>query len=193
LSTIGASDPAAARELAMRASMLQSDIPQSQEEESTGYATVYYPGTVAIAQAAPIALGIGEERTSIDFQLQRVPMARLEGVVVNSTGQATQNIQVTLNDATQTIPGFGGVSTRVDSEGRFRLSDVAPGTYRLLVRAQGPVVRPNEAGPIGRGGRGGPAQPTVRLWGSLDVQVDGRNQTNIVIANGADAVRPDRV
>ena len=55
-------------------------------------------------------LGIGEERPNVDFQLQRVPMARIEGVVVNSTGQPTQNVQVMLNDATQSIPGVSGAS-----------------------------------------------------------------------------------
>jgi Carboxypeptidase regulatory-like domain len=192
LTTIDANEVGLAREITMRASMLQSEIPQ-QDEQPTGYATVYYPGTVAAAQAAPVALGIGEERPSIDFQLQRVAMARIEGVVVNSTGQATQNVQVTLNDATQPIPGMGGPSTRADSEGRFRIPNVAPGTYRLIVRAQGPAGRAVEfaasgsgrgdspAAPAGRGGRGGQATPPIRLWGSLDIQVDGRNQTNIVV------------
>jgi protocatechuate 3,4-dioxygenase beta subunit len=192
LSTIGANEAGVAREITMRASMLQSEIPQ-QDEQPTGYATVYYPGTVAPAQAAPVALGIGEERSSIDFQLQRLPMARVEGVVVNSTGQETPNVQVTLNDATQPIPGMAGPTARADSEGRFRITNVAPGTYRLIVRAQGPVARNVEsassgsgrgdspAAPAGRGGRGGAAAPPIRLWGSLDIQVDGRNQTNIVV------------
>ena len=78
--------------------MLQGQIPQA-EEQATGYAPVYFPGTVATAQAGTVTLDIGEERASIDFQLVRVPLARIEGTIVNSTGQATDNVQITLTDA----------------------------------------------------------------------------------------------
>src|SRR5688500_3749851 len=183
MATAGA-DAAIARELAMRASMLQAEVPQ-QEEQTTGYAPIYFPGTVAASEAAPIALGLGEEGSSVDFQLQRVPMARVEGMIVNSTGQAAQNVQVTLTNAMQSVPGAGTITARADTEGRFRLTNVPPGNYRLIARAN--VVAAPRAGadappaPAGRGGRGG-GQPPIRLWGSVDVPVDGRNLTNVVVS-----------
>ena len=183
MATAGA-DAAIARELAMRASMLQAEVPQ-QEEQTTGYAPIYFPGTVAASEAAPIALGLGEERSSVDFQLQRVPMARVEGMIVNSTGQAAQNVQVTLTNAMQSVPGAGTITARADTEGRFRLTNVPPGNYRLIARAN--VVAAPRAGadappaPAGRGGRGG-GPPPIRLWGSVDVPVDGRNLTNVVVS-----------
>jgi protocatechuate 3,4-dioxygenase beta subunit len=180
-----AADQAAVRELASRAAMLQSQVP-AQEEQTTGYAPVYYPGTVTAAQAAAVILGVGEERANIDFQLQRVPLARIDGMIVNSTGQATDNVQITLTDAGQSVPGVGGMSARADAEGRFRLANVPPGTYRLIVRAT--VPQAGGAGAAGqgalggRGGRGfGPLSTAIRLWGGLDLQVEGRNLTNVMV------------
>jgi 5-hydroxyisourate hydrolase-like protein (transthyretin family) len=183
---VAGEDRVAARELALRASMLQADIPaQGPDEQPTGYAPVYYPGTVAVAQSAPLAVGVGEERASVDFQLMRVPMARIEGHVINSTGQPAENVQLTLTD-TQATPGVGTISTRADGEGRFRMANVAPGNYRLIARATArPTGRSIEFSANGRAGRGrgapSAAQP-VRLWGVIDVPVDGRDAANVVIS-----------
>jgi hypothetical protein len=130
---------------------------------------------VIAAQAAPLTLDAGDERGGIDFQLQRVPMATIEGTVVNATGQATRNLQVTLADTAQNVPGAGVLSARPDAEGRFRIANVQPGSYRLLARAQAGAAQPP---PDGRGG--GPP-PQLRLWGTLDVSVDGRNLSNVIV------------
>ena len=176
-------DAAAARELATRATMLQSQMPP-QEEQSTGYSPVYFPGTVSTAQAGTVTLNLGEERTGVDFQLQRVAMARIDGIVVNSTGQATDNVQVTLTDPSAPMAGAVSMAARADSEGRFHLANVPPGSYRLLARAavaQGGAP----AGPAQLGGRAmrplGPQSTAIRLWGSVDIPVDGRNLTNVVV------------
>jgi protocatechuate 3,4-dioxygenase beta subunit len=150
---------------------------------ATGYAPVYYPGATTLSQATPTPLGPGEERAGLDFQLQRVPVARIEGVIANATGQPLQNIQITLTDLNQAAPGIGGNSTRADPDGAFRFTNVAPGQYRIAARA---VV----GGGGGRGGgrgmgplRGqtgtGPDIDAVRLWASMDVTVDGRDITNV--------------
>jgi len=176
-------DAAAARELAARATMLQSQLP-AQEEQSTGYSPVYFPGTVSVAQAGAVMLNIGEERTGVDFQLQRVAMARIDGIVVNSTGQATDNVQITLTDPAAPMAGAISMAARADSEGRFRLSNVPPGSYRLIARAAvAQSGAPAAQGPFG--GRAmrplGPQSTAARLWGSVDIPVDGRNMTNVVV------------
>ena len=174
----------AARDVAARLqAQLQSQLPQ-QEEQATGYAPVYFPATVAVAQAGDIALNIGEERGNIDFQLVRVPMARIDGTIVNSTGQATENVQVTLTEAAQTMPGAVTIGARADAEGRFHLANVPPGNYRLIARAV--VSQPGVPGgggpPGGRGARAlGPQSTAIRLWGTADIPVDGRNLTNVLV------------
>lgn len=189
------------RSLTERLSVLQSNMAAQQGDEApTGYAPICYPGTLSTTQAAAVPLGVGEEKPGIDFQLLMVPMARVEGMVVNSTGASYQNIQLTLQEAS--IAGSAlGVSqgSRPDAEGRFRFNSVAPGTYKLTARAQ--IGGPGRAGEWvldGRGaapgtarvevapsGRGAPPaaarpEPTV-VWGAVDVVVDGRNVSNVML------------
>ena len=173
-----AADPAALRDMA---GGLQPQL--LQDEQASGYAPVYFPGTVAVAQAGAVTLNLGEERGSVDFQLVRVPMARIDGTVVNSTGQATDTIQITLTDPAQP-PGAFNIGARADAEGRFHLANVPPGNYRLVARAVvGQQVAPGGAGPGGgRGGRPlGPQSTPIRLWGAIDIPVDGRNLSNVLV------------
>ena len=47
---------------------------------TSGYASVYYPGTLQSASATAVTLGISEERSGVDVQLQVVPLARNYGI-----------------------------------------------------------------------------------------------------------------
>ena len=179
----GRGNPEVAQALAARIEAMQSAAEGNPEDASTGYAPVYYPGTTTLAQAAATTLGPGEERAGVDFQLQRVAVARISGMVVNSTGQETQNVQLTLIDLNQAAPGMGNNSARTDNEGRFTFANVAPGQYRISARA---LV--GERGGRGRmnapmeGGRGGPPFEMPRLWASADVTVDGRDLPNVILS-----------
>jgi uncharacterized protein (DUF2141 family) len=177
-------DGTVVRELATRASMLQGQLPEA-EEQTTGYAPVYFPGTVTAAQAGTVTLNIGEERASVDFQLVRVPLARIDGTVVNSTGQPTDNVQLTLTDAAASVPGAVTIGVRADGDGRFQLANVPPGSYRLNARAAVSQAGGASSPPGPFGGRGvrplGPRSTAIRLWGGVDVTVDGRNLTNVLV------------
>ena len=52
-----------------------------------GLARTYYPGTASVSDAQPVRVGVGEERTSLDFEMQRVPVSRLTLRVVDTTGK----------------------------------------------------------------------------------------------------------
>ena len=179
---------AAAQELQARVVELQGRAVNS-EEPMSGYAAVYYPGTTAPASAATVIVGVSEEKMGIDFGLQIVPLARVEGVVVTTTGQAAQNIQVSLVNLGHEVPGIGNPSARPDRDGRFRLTNVPPGQYMVVARgtlgAQRPATpaaaTPAPTTPAARAQLVADRSQAVRLWAMADVSVDGRNQSNLVL------------
>lgn len=175
-----------AQALRERMTAMQETMPQADAGGPPGYAPICYPGTISTANAATIALGISEERTAIDFQLQLAPLARVEGVVVNSTGAQIGQLNVTLSEATAGGSSMLDLNARADGEGRFRLSNVPPGQYRLTARST--IAPPRPAPPAqGRGatGRGGGATPRpqpITVWAAADISVDGRDLSNVMLS-----------
>ncbi len=179
-----------------RASVLQEQLNQNQQEQPVAYAPVYYPGTTSPSAASGVALGVGEERSGVDFQLQLVATAHIEGVITTADGSMPQGTQISLVPQDQggvpQIPGLNSSMSRSMQNGRFQFNGVAPGQYRLMARS---VIRqqdPNQ--PAGRGGggaadlfagrgggRGGGAIQQV-LWASTDITVSGQNINDLVIA-----------
>src|SRR4029079_13228609 len=84
------------QQLLDRAAMLQQQTQQQQAEQTVGYAPVYYPGTTTSGSASTITLAVGEERPGVDFQLQIVPTARVEGIVRGPDGSLPPGTQVSL-------------------------------------------------------------------------------------------------
>lgn len=118
---------------------------------TVGYVPVFYPGTAFIAQAAPIALGAGEERTGVDFQLQRVTTSRIEGVVIGLDGAPVARVPVraaiNLAGVSQNFAALYGISmgsnVTTDAQGRFVLNGVPPGAYYIQA-----AVPPAPGGPV---------------------------------------------
>ena len=179
----------AARGLRDRIASLQATVANTPEETPPGYASVCYPGTVSLATAGTIPLGISEERAAVDFQLQLAPMARVEGTVVNPTGSQLRDIQLRLSDLSQLSETLGSMTARADGQGNFRFGSVPPGQYRLTARAMLTPPRPPGPPPPGPPGGGGGrgrgeavrAEP-VTLWASADIVVDGRNVSNVMLS-----------
>jgi hypothetical protein len=147
------------------------------EEQRTAYAHVCFPGTTQASSAVSIPLGPGHERAGVDFQLQLVPVAMVEGVVISPVPGGAQGVQISLVPAGQPVPGIGSSSTKAGGDGRFRLHNVAPGQYRLTAR--GTVAVPGT--PATGGGRGGPTAQAPRLWAAADLSVDGRDVTDVAL------------
>ncbi|HET7218950.1 MAG TPA: carboxypeptidase regulatory-like domain-containing protein, partial [Vicinamibacterales bacterium] len=188
--------------LAQRAATLRAEMPQSGamavgDDQSTGYAPVYYPGTTSPASAVSVTVGAGEEKGGVDFQYQVVPVARVEGIVTASAGQLPPTVSISLVNTGFNVPGLNPGGARVDASGAFRINNVPPGQYLLVARAT--LNSGREGGPGGRGmplampggrgdaligqgrGRAGGPPDQLRLWGTADVNVDGRNVTNVVV------------
>ena len=169
-----------------------------QPEQSTAYAPVYYPGTTTPAQAGRIPLDAGQERTGVDFQLQLVPTARVQGRVTGPDTTIAPGAQVMLQPARQRdtldVPGLSRSMTRLAPDGAFTFQSVTPGDYRLMVRVpvrqtdpagdQNAQVNPAGQGRGGRGfgGRGGPGSITQVLWASTDVSVNGRDVSDLTLS-----------
>jgi len=124
-------------------------------ERITAYAPVYYPGTTMASAAMTITLGISEERTGIDLQLQLVPMSRISGTVV---GEAiTGGGSLFLIDAGQGVPTNARPMNReIHADGRFTFENIPPGNYTLFVYAR-------------------------THWASMDLSVDGRGVNDVAL------------
>ena len=92
-----------------------------------------------------MTLGAGEERTGVDFGIQLVRTARIEGSVIASGGVSAQGVQLSLTPATQAgspAVALGGLNflNRVTAgpDGKFTFTAVPPGQYTLNARANQP-------------------------------------------------------
>jgi protocatechuate 3,4-dioxygenase beta subunit len=96
----------------------------------TGFAPAFYPGTMTARTAGVISLGLGEDRSEIDFQLPLVPLGRVTGAVFSTDGKPVTNIPVTLANKEH---GDFEQGTQTDSAGRFTFERVVPGAYTVSV------------------------------------------------------------
>ena len=102
---------------------------------SSGYAATYYPGTQNPGEAQRVALALGQD-LSIDLQMQPVRLAKISGLATTSDGKPMSNAMVMLMPTMREAMGMmpGGTS-QTDKEGRFTLSNVAPGEYTVQAQS----------------------------------------------------------
>jgi hypothetical protein len=147
-----------------------------------GFAPVYFPGTAEPSRAMVLTLTEGEERSGVDFSMRSVALSKIDGVVLDPSGQPAQSIQVMLTQtmASELGPQGMSVSTRIDRDGKFSVMNVPPGQYTLVVRSS---VRPPEGPPMG-GGPGfvpSPQQQVPSLWAMTEVSVNGQDIGGIAL------------
>jgi protocatechuate 3,4-dioxygenase beta subunit len=121
--------------------------------ETPGYASTYYPGTSNVAEASRVPLALGQQNTNVSFGLIATRLVRVSGQVLTSDGTPATNGMIMLMAANAGgRPGQvfqqGGNGGRVDANGTFHLTNVAPGHYQLQARS-------SSGGPGGPGGPGG--------------------------------------
>jgi protocatechuate 3,4-dioxygenase beta subunit len=106
----------------------------SEDPGTPSYAPTYYPGTSQAAEAVPISVRVGEE-TSAEFQLTPMRLARIRGLVLDSSGRpASPDTMVMAMPKDSAVGPFGGSMAsggRVQPDGTFTIAGLAPGVYRL--------------------------------------------------------------
>jgi hypothetical protein len=122
-------------------------------------APVYYPGTAVATQAAPVALGKGEERQGIDFQVVPLPAATVSGNLPLT--KPLPMVTLTRHDGLVPTEPSSRRAASLDPFGRFSYRGVHPGRYTVSAL----VVRP---------GSGQGAAPDVQ-WATTDITVDGED------------------
>jgi hypothetical protein len=155
------------------------------------YTSVYYPGTADPAGATPVTVGPNEEREGVDFTAVLVPTAKVSGTIVDPNGQIPQSAQVSLvpvlSDSSDMlgliVRQISGLSARSVQDGKFSVTGVTPGRYKLTAR--GTPFQPGGQQPPGGGARdlaialagrmgGLPGGATGTLWAVEEITVDGR-------------------
>jgi hypothetical protein len=93
-------------------------------------APVYFPGTPSMEMATLITVKEGEERTGIDFPIEYVPAARIEGAV--GPPDPAIPVWVNLRPDSDSFSFRGQPAARADADGRFSLNNVPPGNYTVF-------------------------------------------------------------
>jgi hypothetical protein len=118
------------------------------DTQRVGFGPTYYTGTLVVANAQPVKVGLGQENSGIDFGMVPGRVAKITGTAVSGSGAplAGESIELAQEFAG---PGFsstfGFAGGKVAADGSFTIRDVSPGEYRLSVRSPGDKDRPAEA------------------------------------------------
>lgn len=104
----------------------------------TQVAPVYFPGTPRPADAVPIVLQAGDDRQGVDFRLEFVRPARIEGVVATSDGTPPTGTMVQMSARGSALSR--STISRVGPDGRFGVAGMPPGTYVAIAQGSGALA-----------------------------------------------------
>jgi protocatechuate 3,4-dioxygenase beta subunit len=103
-----------------------------------GYVTQAYDAHQNFSSAVVLSA----ESPTIDLRFRLSPEATVTGVVLDEAGEAVRNAQITLHNVPPPSPGGpqapGGTraNAQTDDRGRYELTSLSPGGYRLTVQAR---------------------------------------------------------
>ena len=106
--------------------------------DPVGYVAVFHPASATPAGAARIRLGVGEQITAADIQLQVVRTAVVKGTVTNAAGRPVA-ARVQLLDPSMPIANLAVWFRTAAANGTFAFHGIPPGSY--VARAQASAGR----------------------------------------------------
>lgn len=175
-----------------------SAVPRSGEAGIIVYPTVFFPASSSLAQADFVSIRAGEERSSVDLQLQPSRTIRVSGTVMAPDGPAsTVGVRLVPASPDGAIELVDAAVTVTNSIGGFTFPAVPPGLYELLVLRkprepiavdQGPPVKVTAAGDVTMGTAVKPAAPApppipldATLYARLSLPVGNAPITDLVV------------
>ncbi|MGE0121641.1 MAG: carboxypeptidase regulatory-like domain-containing protein [Vicinamibacterales bacterium] len=158
----------------VRPNRFSAETARDDDGHRQGYASTYYPGTPNLSNARAVRVAPGRETAGVSFSLVTVPLARLRGTVLLPAGVSGRAVNVGVGlVAPQRLDGYVTRGARATDDGRFELSRLAPGTYRVSARYFG--------------------QSGVEYYGATEVAIDGVDLDGVSIALRAGAIVRGRV
>lgn len=104
-------------------------------DEPIGFASTFYPGTAAAAEAQPFHVALGQEIVNVTLPVAVARTIAVTGRVVDQAGAPIPLVRVSLGETFASFVGGGiGGGAGADTDGRFRIAGIRPGRYILSAR-----------------------------------------------------------
>jgi hypothetical protein len=163
------------------------------------FAPIYFPGTAHYSDAARIQLSPGEERNGVNFDVDYVRVATIEGTVIGEIPKL-DSAQLGIIAPGPRVSALSGAAAIIvkppNDRGEFSIGSVPPGQYRIIVRGRrGPADPAGTSSPPDRSGGGGsaggnsgaakPAPPTPytgeQLFAVVDIDVRAQDVKGLLL------------
>jgi hypothetical protein len=142
------------------------------KKDVMGFARTYFPGTVSVAEARRVTVGVGQDVRTVDFSLIPRRTANVSGTAADSHGRplAGQSVDLSLEFRSSAFGGafFSAPGTRAAADGTFTIRNVPPGEYKL--QARGPNL---------------PGTEDIQESARQTLVVDGIDIDNVVLITSA--------
>ena len=103
-------------------------------EERTGYAPMFFPGTIDVAQAQRLTIAVGTEVSDVVMTMKPVKAVRVTGTVVDSQGRPMSGMLMFTQSSGL---GFTNMAAMIRPDSSFSLNGVSPGDYVLRAQQMG--------------------------------------------------------